>query len=68
MRLRVDHLFAREARASGLRFGCPDCVHRSPRTGQCAHDWPDEAHKDTRLEVDDQAPREISFCKEFELI
>jgi hypothetical protein len=67
MRVVVDHQFVREARAGGLRFLCEDCVHRSPRTGRCAHDWPDEEHRTMpELEPGQEVP--LSFCKEFELL
>jgi hypothetical protein len=67
MRVVVDHRFVREARELGLRFLCGDCVHRSPRTGACAHAWPDEDHRTMpELAPGEEAP--LSFCKEFEML
>jgi hypothetical protein len=47
-----------------LRFSCEDCGHFDARTGGCRHDWPNESH---RRHPPPSDPRELDFCKEFEL-
>ena len=63
MKIHVDGRFTRQAEELDLRFRCPDCFHYLESTGQCAHLWPNEAHKAPLPE----GPTELLFCKEFEL-
>lgn len=68
MRVVVDDRFTQEVRALDFRFSCADCGHRSARTGRCAHDWPDDEHREPLLPPPGSPEVVVSFCKEFELV
>ncbi|MEK6606115.1 MAG: hypothetical protein AABZ30_00470 [Myxococcota bacterium] len=63
MRLPVDQRFHEERRFHDFRFSCEDCAFLVARTGLCAHEWPNAAH---RAAASAGEPREIVLCKEFE--
>ena len=60
----VDEQLREEARRYQLRFGCEACAHFDPEALRCANGYPNEAHRG----VDLGSVRELSFCKEFELV
>ncbi len=64
MRIQVDERFGRDVERFRLRFTCADCLHFLPREGNCAHEWPNEEHRDAPG-LDGE--RVVVFCKEFEL-
>jgi hypothetical protein len=64
MRQLVDRRFAVEVETRGLRFTCGHCLHQL-RDGRCAHEWPNEDHRDVPQLT--EKPQEVVFCKEFEL-
>ena len=60
-----------EARRYELRSACRDCAFWLPRRGECVHGWPDEGQRRWPLDAAEpdtgEVPREVAFCKEFEL-
>jgi hypothetical protein len=62
MRTPVDARLREEAERFAFRFGCEDCAHFGAERGTCAHGYPTEAHRRTRL-----GGPFLVFCKEFEL-
>jgi hypothetical protein len=64
MRIAWDDRFAREKARFALRHCCEDCGLFDTATGRCAHEFPTEGHRAADY---DGAPRDILFCKEFEL-
>jgi hypothetical protein len=59
-----------EARRYELRSACCHCFYWDARKEACKHDWPDEGQRRWPLDAKDsagEAPREVAFCKEFEL-
>lgn len=66
MRLLVDHRFCIEVARFSLRFTCRDCLHRLA-DDTCAHEWPNADHREVPVIAADDPPREVVFCKEFEL-
>lgn len=61
MRLPWTAEFDAERRRFALRFRCEDCAHFDAAREQCAHEWPNELHRE-------RAPSTVlDFCKEFEL-
>jgi hypothetical protein len=63
VRTRVDERLRAEAAAFALRFGCEHCAHFDAASGRCAEGFPNEGHRDVRLET---VPS-LEFCKSFEL-
>lgn len=63
MKTRVDARLRDEARRFGLVFTCEHCAHFASDTGECAHEYPNHAHRSGALEE----RTELEFCKEFEL-
>lgn len=65
---RVDERLRDEARRFHLVFACPDCVSFDDGGGEgapgsCSLGFPNEMHRDPRLE----GRAEVIFCKAFEL-
>lgn len=64
VRLPIDPRFIAEAQRFALRFTCEDCLRYDKDSGACAHEWPNQEHLRITWE---SPPREVVFCKEFEL-
>ncbi|MFO0560406.1 MAG: hypothetical protein U0269_20490 [Polyangiales bacterium] len=60
-----DPRFQRERREFGFVVGCERCTYFVERTGECAHRYPNAAHREGAF--DEGAQPAGSFCKEFEL-
>jgi hypothetical protein len=64
-------LLVEEARKFELRSACRDCFFWDAARARCKHDWPDEGQRRWPLDAKDpetgELPREVAFCKEFEL-
>ena len=71
MRFSLTDQLIDEARRFALRSACPDCVHWDGGREACGNLWPDEGQRrwpiDARDPVTGERPREVAFCKEFEL-
>ncbi len=63
MRTPVDDRLRHEAATFGLCYACEHCAHFVAESGECAEGYPNEGHRDTRIET---APS-LEFCKSFEL-
>ena len=64
MRLPFAPKFLSERQDYALRHCCEDCAIFDAVADECAHGWPNEAHRRAYYGV---PHREIVFCKEFEL-
>ncbi len=67
MRVAVDVGFLRDVERFALRFTCRDCFHFRERDGACAHEWPNDEHRDPPAELVAGRAATVLFCKEFEL-
>jgi hypothetical protein len=65
MRLPFAPEFLVERQAYALKHCCEDCVLFNKATEECAHGWPNEAHRRSYYETPQS---DIVFCKEFELL
>jgi hypothetical protein len=63
VRTLVDGQLRLEAATFDLRYACEDCAHFDVSNGACAEGYPNEGHRDVRI---DRAPS-LEFCKSFEL-
>jgi hypothetical protein len=63
VRLPLDARFVAEAQRYDFRFTCEDCLRFVKDDGTCAHEWPNQDHREFSFEA---PPPEIVFCKEFE--
>lgn len=59
-----DFTLQKQARVYALRFTCPDCVYFDALDESCSEGYPNGAHRDVDLDLDE----EIVFCKRFELV
>ncbi len=59
----IDGALRTEAALFRLKFGCADCAHYAAERLACAEEYPNEVHRDTRIE----AAHSMEFCKSFEL-
>ena len=64
MKLAASPEFFSEKSRYALKHCCEECVLFDARRQECAHEWPNEAHRRAYYEG---SPTEIVFCKEFEL-
>ena len=71
MRFPLTDRLIEEARRYELRSACCHCFFWDARGERCRHDWPDEGQRRWPLDAKDpetgERPREVAFCKEFEL-
>ena len=65
MKVPLYPAFREERARFALRFTCEDCALFDPEHESCSHGFPTEEHRHAHYE---QAPDEIVFCKDFELI
>ena len=63
MRTPVDERLRAEALTYGLRYACEHCAHFDAERGSCAEGYPNEGHRETRIED----ALSLEFCKSFEL-
>ncbi len=64
MRLPFSPQFLVERQKYNLRHCCEDCCLFEAKSADCAHGWPNDAHRSAYYE---SQQGEIVFCKEFEL-
>ena len=70
MRFPLTDRFLAEAARYQLRSACCHCLHQRRATGECQLGWPNEEQRRWPLdapEPDGSRPRDVGFCKEFEL-
>lgn len=70
MRFPLTDGLLEEAARYQLRSACCHCSHLRGRDGSCGLGWPNQEQRRFPLDApgDDGAPpREVHFCKEFEL-
>jgi hypothetical protein len=71
VRFPLTEILVAEAKRFALRSSCRDCAFWNAGAGECWHRWPDEGQRrwplDARDPVTGEIPREVAFCKEFEL-
>jgi hypothetical protein len=58
--------FDEQRRRFAFRFTCEHCAHFDDLTDECLHGYPNQMHRLTLYEREPR-PREIMFCKEFDL-
>jgi hypothetical protein len=63
MRTLVDERLRAEALTYDLRYACEHCAHFDAERGSCAEGYPNEGHRETRIEK----ASSLEFCKSFEL-
>jgi hypothetical protein len=63
VKLAIDAQFLDERERFRLAMHCEDCAHFDPDRDRCVHGYPAETHKRPA-----DAPADLSFCKEFELV
>jgi len=60
-----------EARRFELRSACHDCAYWDRQAEACGNQWPDEGQRRWPIDAPDtvtgERPRDVAFCKEFEL-
>jgi hypothetical protein len=66
VRIAWSEAFADERARFALRHVCEDCALFDHDVKACAHEYPIEVHARAHYE-DGGPPREVVFCKEFEL-
>ena len=70
MKFALTEQLLAEANRFQLRSACVHCFHWDAREERCRHDWPDEGQRRWPLDAvgaNGERPREVAFCKEFEL-
>ena len=67
MKIPYDHRFAEQRREYRFVFTCENCRYYSLLRGECLHEYPNMEHRAAHYDPENP-PREILFCKEFELI
>ncbi len=63
MRLSHSDEFERERTQYRFAFTCESCAHFDRRRERCRHEYPTDEHRQAYY----QEPRDLVFCKEFEL-
>jgi hypothetical protein len=64
VRFAFDPKFLEEREKCRLRHTCEECAHFDHHLEECAHGWPNRAHREAYYA---EEGRDIVFCKEFEL-
>lgn len=70
MRVPLTEELLREIEGYSLRSACGDCLYYLEGSGACLHHWPNDEQRRWPVEApleNGERPREVAFCKEFEL-
>jgi hypothetical protein len=64
MKTIVDEALRRSAHELRLRYSCEHCAHFDVEGGGCAEGFPNDMHRERRVE----SSAWLEFCKSFELL
>ncbi len=69
MRVPLTERLIEEVERYTLRSACPHCLYSLAASGECLHEWPndEQRHFPVDAPVHGEVPKEVGFCKEFEL-